>query len=146
MKILLIKDVPKIGQRGTVVDVKDGFGRNFLMRQGLGRIADKQAIAEAEARDAKIARTGAAKEAEQILYREKLEKTTLTYTKKANEKGHLFAALSLDELIETLHENGFPALTKKHITSEPLKVIGEHAVHVSIGGMDVAFHVIINPI
>ena len=52
MKVLLLKDVVKVGQRGEVVEVKDGFGRNYLIRQGLARLADIGSIRRVEAKKA----------------------------------------------------------------------------------------------
>src|SRR3989344_748403 len=100
MKVVLTKDVVRLGQRGAIVEVKDGFGRNFLIRQGLAR----QAVAsDADILERQKANIADKKEVEaQTLkeYKKRLSETQLVFSRKANEAGHLFAGIYVDDILE----------------------------------------------
>lgn len=147
MKVLLLKDVVKVGQRGDVVEVKDGFGRNYLIRQGLASLADTGSIRVAEAKKAaqlerKTARKGARKE-----YKKKLSGYAVALTRKANEKGHLFAGVTAADITETLHKDGYDFVRESDLGGFPLKTTGEHEVSLKTGeGEEIPIHIHIKPL
>mgnify|MGYP001584673486 CR=1 FL=1 len=131
MKVLMIKDVARVGKRGDVRNVKDGFARNFLLPQGFARIADAQALADAASRKLHSASTQKAKEAELSEYRMRLKSTALVFRKKANEKGHLFASVMAGDIVRELHRLGFKFITGKMIEGAPFKTTGPHTLTVA---------------
>lgn len=144
MKVVLTKDVVRLGQRGAIVEVKDGFGRNFLIRQGLAR----QAVAsDADILERQKANIADKKEVEaQTLkeYKKRLSETQLVFSRKANEAGHLFAGIYVDDILEALRRKGFRGIKSEQVNSAPLKTVGEHEASVSLGGEDTKLSIVVN--
>ncbi len=133
MKIILLKDVPNVGQRFDVKDVADGFALNFLIPQKVAEIATEKAIK-------KIAAAKQVAEAERKIQNDLLAKNlkelsgkTITIITEANEHGHLFKGFHQKEIATAITEQ-----TKLHVPPEsialekPLKEIGDHKVTVEI--------------
>ena len=133
MKVLLLKDVAGIGQRGKIVDVKDGYGRNFLIPKGLARIADSAAIRDAQVQIAQTQKKQIEKKETLAILIERLKIETLEFSRKANKKGVLFDAVDAKDISFTLEKHGFGEIKKDHIKGTPLKSLGEHIVTVTIG-------------
>ena len=147
MKVLLLKDVVKVGQRGEVVEVKDGFGRNYLIRQGLARLADIGSIRRVEAKKAAQLEKETAKKGARKEYKEKLSGYTIALTRKANEKGHLFAGVAATDIIAILHKDGYDFVRENDLGGFPLKTTGEHEVSLKIGdGEEIPIHIHIKPL
>ena len=143
MKVLLIKDVKSLGKAGEVKEVKDGYGKNFLIAKGFAKHATpeiieehKKMMAEKEAQEkAEIARL-------QELAK-KLDKLEIIVKKKVGENGHLFGAVTKEEIAEALKAEHGIEIDKKHITEKkPIKSVGEHDVDVKLGhGIHATLHV-----
>lgn len=143
MKVLLLKDVSPVGNAGSIVEVKDGFGRNFLLPRGLACLADERAIGEAALKNREKQKKQILKSASQEEYKKKLQELVITVSKRANEKGHLFAGVTAENILVLLRKKGFPLIQKGDLAGLPLKSIGEHEIHVRTGGKDVTMRVII---
>ncbi|HEY4477466.1 MAG TPA: 50S ribosomal protein L9 [Candidatus Paceibacterota bacterium] len=147
MKVLLLKDVVKVGQRGEVVEVKDGFGRNYLIRQGFARIADIGSIRAVEAKKAAQLERETAKKGARKEYKKKLSGYTVTLTRKANEKGHLFAGVTAANIVATLHKDGYDFVCESDLSGFPLKTTGGHEVSLKTGeGEEIPIHIHIKPL
>ena len=143
MKVLLVKDVKSLGKAGEVKEVKDGYGKNFLIAKGFAKHATpeiieehKKMMAEKEAQEkAEIARL-------QELAK-KLDKLEVIVKKKVGENGHLFGAVTKEEIAEALQTEHGIEIDKKHITEKkPIKSVGEHEVDVKLGhGIHATLHV-----
>lgn len=133
MKVILLTDVADAGQRGDVVEVKDGFGRNYLIQKGLGRIADDRAIREAALKKAAREKKGEARKEYQKEYQEKLGAAELLISKKANSKGSLFAGVTASEIQEILVKRGFEFIRESEIEGCPIKTVGESLLHIRVG-------------
>ena len=142
MKILLLKDVVKVGQRGQVIEVKDGFGRNYLIPRGLARLADIGAQKEAASRLEKIEAGKGEKEKQLAEYQKRIGDLRPEFKRKANEKGHLFASVSAGDIVKSLKKEGI-ALEEKDIEGVPLKSAGEHVIKIRVGKGRADLHVII---
>ena len=126
MKVILLKDIPKVGQRNTVKEVKDGFALNMLIPRGLARQATPEAIRNVqkikEKREADF-------QARTKVLKKKLEGGGEVAVKaKANEKGHLFAGISQAEIAEKI---GVPE--SLIVFYSPIKEVGQHEVLVEVG-------------
>lgn len=135
MKIIFLKDVPKVGRRGEVKKVSDGYARNFLIVKGFAEIATNSSIK-------KITR-------EQTLQKEKKEKIHeefytlkealidggVVIRKKTDEKGHLYSKVTAEEIIEALKKVNLPdKFDKKMIKIKTqIKTLGEHEVKIHFG-------------
>jgi len=143
MKVLLIKDVKSLGKAGEVKEVKDGYGKNFLIAKGFAKHATPEIIEEHK-------QMMAQKEAEEKAELErlkdlakKLDKLEIIVKKKVGENGHLFGAVTKEEIAQALKEEHGLEIDKKHITDKKvIKTIGEHEVDLKLGhGIHATLHV-----
>jgi len=131
MKVILKKDVPKLGIKYEVKEVSAGYARNFLFSRGLAEQATDKIIKSVE-----IKRKQATQEKE--ISQDILEKNLgeingirLTIQEKANEKGHLFAGVHKEEVVKILKEQKHIEIPAELIGLEhPIKEIGEHKIPV----------------
>ena len=143
MKVLLIKDVKSLGKSGEVKEVKPGYGQNFLIKKAFAKPATPEIIAEHEA---ELKRVAAEEEAEIVRLKdiaEKLDKVEVIITKKVGNNGHLFGAITKDEVATALQEQHNITIEKKHITDKTaIKTIGEHDLDLKLGhGIHATLHV-----
>ncbi len=143
MKVLLIKDVKSLGKAGEVKEVKDGYGKNFLIAKGFAKHATPEIIEEHKKMMAqKEAEEKAELERLQELAK-KLDKLEIIVKKKVGENGHLFGAVTKEEIAEALKAEHGIEIDKKHITEKkPIKNVGEHDVDLKLGhGIHATLHV-----
>jgi large subunit ribosomal protein L9 len=143
MKVLLIKDVKSLGKAGEVKEVKPGYGQNFLIKKGFAKPATPEIIAEHEAELKRKAEEEAAELARLKEMAEKLDKLEIVITKKLGQNGHLFGAVTKDEIAHALKEQHGIEIDKKHITDKKvIKSVGEHEVDLKLGhGIHATLHV-----
>ena len=145
MKIILLKDIPKLGRKYEVKNASDGHAVNFLIPRGLAVAATPENSRRFEAEKAKA--EGERKVHEALLADniKALEDTVLTVSGKANEKGHLFAGLHQAEIAGELAKQARIQLDPSFIQLDhPIKEIGEHMIEVKTGtGKSVKFKVVI---
>jgi len=134
MKVLLIKDVKSLGKAGEVKEVKDGYGKNFLIGKGFAKHATDEIIAQHKADEAQ-AKADLADEITQLKsLAEKLDKLEIIITKKLGQNGHLFGAITKDEIAHALKDQHSVEIDKKHITDKvAIKTIGEHDLDLKLG-------------
>ena len=143
MKVLLIKDVKSLGKAGEVKEVKDGYGKNFLIAKGFAKHATPEIIEEHKKM---VAQKEAEEKAELQRLKElakKLDKLEIVVKKKVGENGHLFGAVTKDEIANALKDEHGIEIDKKHITDKKvIKTIGEHEVDLKLGhGIHATLHV-----
>jgi large subunit ribosomal protein L9 len=143
MKVLLIKDVKNLGQAGEVKEVKPGYGQNFLIKKGFAKPATPEIIAEHEAELKRKAEEEAAEIARLKEIAEKLDKLEVIITKKVGNNGHLFGAITKEEVANALKEQHGIAIDKKAITDKmAIKTVGEHDLDLKLGhGIHAKLHV-----
>ena len=143
MKIIFLKDVPRVGRRYEIKEVANGYGRH-LVAQGLADIASPQTIAKIEKRRAQD-------DAERKIHTDLLLKNLeamanlkLTIKGKANDKGHLFAAIHKNEILAELNHTTRLMMDPEYLILEkPIKAVGEHIVPVEFGDHKVAITVVV---
>ena len=128
MKVLLCSDVKKIGYYGDVVDVADGFARNYLFPQGLAKVATDENIRS-------VADEKARRSEDRLRERKRLEAAAAAVngaeaavSAKANEVGHLFGSVGPKEIAENLRSQGFDVLDEFVHLPEHIKQVGKHEV------------------
>ncbi len=132
MKVILLQDVPALGRAGALVEVKEGYARNYLLPRGLAREATAGAL---RARDAlrqaeEQRRARMQREAEQLA--QALSALTLEVRARAGAEGRLFGAVTAQQVAEALRQRGF-AVDKKQVELEhPIRVEGFHRVAVRL--------------
>ncbi|MDH4943556.1 50S ribosomal protein L9 [Sulfurimonas sp. C5] len=143
MKVLLIKDVKSLGKAGEIKEVKDGYGKNFLIGKGFAKPATPEVLAEHDAEQKRLAAEEAAEIATLKEMAAKLDKAEIVITKKIGENGHLFGSVTKDEIAQALSEQHSVEIDKKHITDKTaIKTIGEHSLDLKLGhGIHATLHV-----
>lgn len=144
MKIILLKDVPKVGRKYDVKDVAEGYALNMLIPRGLAQVATAQAVKGVESLKSRDS-------AEQKIQGELLLKSldtiknlTLNLKEKANEKGHLFAGVTKEMLISEIQKVARLNLDPESIKlPKPIKEVGEHKVAVEALEKKAEFTVVI---
>lgn len=131
MKVILLQDVPNVGKKYDVKNVSDGYARNFLFPRNLAKIATTKAIQTVEHEKKRWQQH---KEVQQNILDKNisdLEGLKISIAKKANEKGHLFAAISPKEISNALKKEKHLEIPAELIELEkPIKEKGEHKIKV----------------
>ncbi len=147
MKVILLNDVPRVGQKYDVKEVSNGYGRNFLFAKGLAKIATEKAIKSISV--LKIKHEEEKKLRDDLLMKniEDFNGVIVTMKEKANDKGHLFAGVHKEEILPALKEQTNIAVDAEHIALEhPIKELGEHKIEVKVGKKIATFKLIIEEI
>ena len=133
MKVLLLENVQGLGKKGEIVEVKDGYGQNFLIAKNKAQHATNEVINKYKAQVRKEQEIAALELAEMKQLQAKIESMSLTLHKKVGANDTLFGAITKDEIAKALQEQRI-SLDKKHIEiPQAIKHIGEFAVQVKLG-------------
>jgi len=132
MEVILKEDVPKLGHRGDVLKVADGYGRNYLLPRKLAIEATfgNKAVIE-QMKQAAVRRSAVEKNDAEALARQ-LEAVSLSFLRKAGEKDHLFGSVTSADIHEVLGQKGFTLDRRKIQLQEPLKSLGEFDVPIRL--------------
>lgn len=128
MKVLLCEDIDRLGWLGDVVEVKTGYARNYLLPQGLAKVANEagiRAIAEEKARRSEQRKLDG-KRLEVAV--KAIEGAEAVIAAKANEQGHLFGSVNERQIAANLREQGFEVRDEIVQLPEHIKDIGTHSV------------------
>jgi large subunit ribosomal protein L9 len=132
MKIILLDDVSKVGRRGEVRDVADGYARNFLIPKKLALSATAGNMKNLDhirrQQDAKASRVKGDADALRV----RVEALTFEVTRQASEEGKLFGSVTSQDVAEFLHSSGLPVERRRIHLDEPIKALGEHSVGIRI--------------
>ena len=132
MKVLLLKDVYKLGHAGDVKKVADGYARNFLIPQRLATLATAAAIKQAETlrQNAAIARAKLNEELAGVA--EKLNGLTVTFAVKAGETGKLYGSVTPAQIAEAIQRASGLEVDRRNVGNQPLRELGEFKVPVRL--------------
>ncbi|KKR39028.1 MAG: 50S ribosomal protein L9 [Parcubacteria group bacterium GW2011_GWB2_40_8] len=131
MKVILLQDVPNVGHKYSIKEVKSGYARNFLLPQKLAQLATESAIKGIEAAKLKAEQERAIHEDLLAKNLESLVNLRVVMEEKANEKGHLFSIVHEDEVAKILKEKHHIEIPAKFIEMDKhIKEVGEHKVKV----------------
>ena len=144
MKIILLKDIPKVGRKYDVKTVADGYALNMLIPRGLARVASVDAVAKIEAMKANDL-TDKKIQAELLLKNlEVIKNLKLELKETANEKGHLFAGITKERLSEEIQKVLRLSIDPNSIIlSKPIKEVGEHKVTIEAGDKKAEFTLLV---
>ena len=128
MEVLLLKDVYKLGRAGDVKRVADGYGRNFLMPQGLAMLATPGALTQSDRIRAAAEEQRARLNQELSAVFKQLDGLQLNFPVKAGETGKLYGSVTTQMISEAIMESKGIELDRSQIDSEPIRTIGVHPV------------------
>ena len=132
MEVILKEDVLKLGHRGDVIKVADGYGRNYLLPGKLAieaTLANKAVIEQMKA--SSIRKSAKEKTQSEDLARQ-MDAVELTFERKVGENEHLFGSVTSGDIAHQLEAKGFTIDRRKISLEEPLKTIGEYHVPVKL--------------
>ncbi len=132
MKVILLKDVKGQGKRHEIIEVKDGYGNNFLIKQGLGVLATEDSIKRLKKDVKEEADNEAALVAEAKKNKELIEKLTLEFYLKTGAGDKVFGAVSPKQIAEALKEKGFNVDKKKVMVDDKVQSLGFHKVKIEL--------------
>lgn len=131
MKVILLKDVAKVGKKGEIKEVADGYGRNFLIARGLAvqeSSGSMKVLGEQKKKEAELdeQRRNEAKELAKVL-----EKKTLEFRVKAN-NGRVSGSVSTKAIEESLRKQGITIDKRKILDNQPLNTLGTYEIRVEL--------------
>lgn len=133
MQVILREDIPNLGRTGQIVDVKRGYGRNYLLPRGLAVVATARNVGQLEhekrvigAREAKLMRNAQSLKA-------KLEGLSINIAMRVGEDDKLFGSVTNKDIAEALAQRDLRIDRKKIQLDEPIRSLGVHTVKVVLG-------------
>lgn len=133
MEVILLEKIANLGGLGDQVNVKPGYGRNYLIPSGKAVSATRENKALFEARRAELEMAAADALTSAQARAGKLAGLTVQILRKAGEEGKLFGSVATSDIAEAATEAGFPlAKSEIHLSQGPLKELGDHEVTVSL--------------
>lgn len=133
MKVILLQDVKKLGQKGAVIDVADGYARNFLLPKGLAVEASKGKVKEIKEKKKMAEEKERKMKAEARELAEKMEGLTITIEAKVGDTGRLFGSVGSKDVAEALRKRyGFKVDKRKIVLKEPIKEPGLYPAVVKV--------------
>ena len=133
MKVILLEDVKSLGKKDDIVEVKEGYARNYLFTKNLGVPADSKNLNDVKLRKAHEAKIAAEKLAEAKELAAKIEASKLTCKVKSGKDGKVFGSVSSKEIAaEMKKQNGIELDKKKLVLPDALKNLGTYKVNVKL--------------
>jgi large subunit ribosomal protein L9 len=132
MEVILKEDVPKLGNRGEVVKVAEGYGRNFLLPKKLAIEANAANKSVIEQMKAAAVRRSAKEKSEAEELAKQFDGLEVKFQRKAGENDQLFGSVTSGDIAEALEKKSFHIDRRKIQVHEPLKTIGEFTIPVKL--------------
>ena len=134
MKVILQQDVKGKGKKGQMIEVSDGYARNFLLPKKLAREATADHVNTMRMNDKATAERQAKEKAEAMALRDKLKDTVITVTAKGGGAGRLFGAVTSAEVADALSaQTGIAVDKRKIVMEDPIKNVGTYTLKLKLG-------------
>ena len=133
MRIILREEVPNLGKGGEVVSVKPGYGRNFLIPQGLAVLATERNVRQVEHHKKVIAARNAKLQKDAQSVADKLASLSVRIERQTGEGGKLYGSISTRDVEEAVRALGVTIDRKKLVIENPIKNTGEYTVELKLG-------------
>ena len=128
MKVILRSDLDRVGKRGDIIDVADGYGRNYLLPRGLAMVATDGAVDQAaKMRRSRDLRDASDREASQTIASALVPKV-IEITAKAGKEGRLFGSVTSTDVVAAIAAQTGIELDRKTIDVDNIKTVGQHTV------------------
>ena len=132
MKVILTKDLDNLGRAGALVEVKPGYGRNYLLPRNLAVLATAKNIRQLEHQKAGILSRAAKDKQNMAAMAQKLSAIEVKLSRKVGEQNKLFGSVTSKDIHEQLVAQGYQLDRKQVHLPEPLKEVGTHEVEVKL--------------
>ena len=132
MKLILLKDVENLGEEGDIVTVKDGYGRNFLIPQRLGRVASDGAVRHQQEIQRQRSRKVAKVREDAVAQKQQLEGAQVVIAAKTGEENRIFGTVTSQQIAVELSKQGFDVDRRDIELDEDIRMIGVYTATVKI--------------
>ncbi|MDD2227719.1 MAG: 50S ribosomal protein L9 [Clostridia bacterium] len=132
MKIILLADVKGTGKKGDIVEVADGYAKNFLLKNKLAQFASKDALTQNLSQKKSVAFHKQQEKKEAIKLKETIEKIFLRIPVKCGENGKLFGAVTSKEIAEAFEKQGISIDKRKIVLNDYIKNSGIYNLEVKL--------------
>ena len=132
MKVLLLQDVFKLGRAGDIKRVADGYGRNYLLPQGLAVLATPGALKQVDRikTQATVQRNALNEELSAVA--EQLDGMVLSFIERASETGKLYGSVNAQMIADSINEKTGVEISRNQVYTQPLRTLGEHTVQIRL--------------
>lgn len=132
MKVILRSDVDNLGRAGDVKEVKDGYGRNFLLPRKLATVATEAAMKQWEKGKEKRSKLLATKQTELKGLAGKIDGVSLSFSRPAGAEGKLFGSVGKSDILKSLKTIGYEVDKEALVLDQSIKQVGDHEVEVRL--------------
>lgn len=132
MKVLLLKDVYKLGRAGDVKRVADGYGRNYLLPQGMAVLATPEALKMSERIREKANIQRAIVNQEMDTVAKEIAGLSVVFPARASETGKLYGSVTTQMIADAIKAKSGVEVARRQIDSQPLRMLGEYKVHIRL--------------
>ncbi len=132
MQVILLERIGRLGQMGDVVNVKNGYARNFLLPQGKALRATKDNMEEFKSRRVHLEAENLEQKKEADAVAEKLEGKSFVTIRQAGDKGQLYGSVSTRDIADIVKEGGFTIDRRQVILDRPIKTLGVHDLRLAL--------------
>ena len=132
MKVILKQDVKGTGKKGEILDVSDGYAKNFLLKKGLAEQASSVAVNSLKIQKEAEERRRAEEVKAIRELAQKMDKCEVTVSIKCGENGKVFGCVTSKEISSKLEELGFDVDKKKILLKDPIKTVGQYPVEIRL--------------
>ena len=131
MKVILLADVKSQGKKGEVIEISDGYARNFLFPRNLAKVADAQVLNEIKAKSEAATRRKEEEKKLAVEQKKQLEQIVIEIKAPGN-NGKLFGAITSKDIVEVLEQKHSIVIDKKKFTADPIKTYGDYSVNIKL--------------
>ncbi|MFH1519055.1 MAG: 50S ribosomal protein L9 [Candidatus Omnitrophota bacterium] len=132
MRVILLKDLNKLGKEGAIVEVKDGYGRNYLIPQGLAMVAVDGNFKRLEEIKRVKAKAGEKRRQDFLKLKEKIEKVSLTITAEVKKDEELYGTISETQILKLLQAEGIELDKSALVIEESIRKLGVYNLKVNV--------------
>ncbi len=132
MKVILLKDVKAQGKKGDVIDVNDGFAKNFLIKQGLAKPATTDSINSLNIKNAAIARQKELERQAALKLAGELKGKEVTVSIKMGDNGKIFGSITAKEIADAFAKAGKAVDKKQIVLKDPIKNVGQFKITIKV--------------
>lgn len=132
MKVLLVKDVYNLGRAGDVKKVADGYGRNYLIPQGLALLATPGALKQAESIKKRAMERRNLVNAEMSVVADALSKISVAFPAKAGETGKLYGSITTQDVAEAIKARTGKEIKRQQVDMQPIRTLGEFKARIRL--------------
>ena len=133
MKVILLQDVKGKGKKGQMIEVSDGYARNYMLPRKIAMEATADAVNTMRMNDKATAERIAREKAEALATAGKLREMTVVVKAKGGGQGRLFGAVTNAEIAAALEKTGIKLDKRKIVISDPIKNVGTYTVNCKLG-------------